>query len=179
MSSSTHQLTEKILALPARFAAHYRAGRRARWTNEARTEFAVLVLLAGHLNWRGGDGASGEARMRGAALLVAPGETLEAHAAERTEYVALAIAPAVVLDCAVRARLTRADALITFQTRAVASDERLARLARDLADELLEPAAGQDLVVAALVEQLSIHLLRRYAHIRRADAVELSRVGLI
>ncbi|HEV2705266.1 MAG TPA: helix-turn-helix domain-containing protein [Pyrinomonadaceae bacterium] len=179
MSSSSQQVTEKIFALPSRFAAHYRAGRRARWTNEVRPEFAVLIMLDGALAWRAGDGATGEARERGAALLVAPGDSLEAHGAERTEYVALTIAPSVVLDCAVRARLTRADALITFQTRRVARDERLARIARDISEELLETDAGQELVVAALVEQLSIHLLRHYAHIRRADEVELSRVGLV
>ncbi|MGH9901205.1 MAG: helix-turn-helix domain-containing protein, partial [Pyrinomonadaceae bacterium] len=80
---------------------------------------------------------------------------------------------------AARAGMTRADAHITFRARAVAHDERLARLARDLADELLDETAGQELVISALIEQTAVHLLRRHANIRRSDELELSRAGLV
>ena len=171
-------VTERIFTHPTQFTVHYRAGRRALWSHQARPDYAALVLLGGRLRWDAGEAASGELHERGL-LLVAPGQTVRAESAARAEYLDLTLAPSVVLDCAARAQLTRAGALITFQTYAVGRDERLARLARDLADELLERAAGQELVLAALVEQAVVHLLRRYASIRRSDEVELSRVGLV
>jgi AraC family transcriptional regulator len=38
---------------------------------------------------------------------------------------------------------------------------------------------GQEIVVAALVEQLTVHLLRHHTNVRRSDELELSRVGLV
>jgi AraC family transcriptional regulator len=120
---------------------------------------------------------SGELR-EGGALFVNPEDGAQASG-ERAEYLSVSLAPAFVLDCAVRARLTRADARITFPSSVARQDVRLARLARDLSEELSEQTAGQELVVGALIEQLTVHLLRRHANIRRSDELELSRVGLV
>jgi AraC-like DNA-binding protein len=158
------------------FTVHLRERVRAQWTSEARAAYAALFLLRGALRWTDAGGAS---EMRApAALLVSPGEAVAATSADAS-YLLATLAPAYVLDCAVRAHLTRADARISFPARAVANDARLARLAADLADELRAVEAGQELVVAALVEQLTVHLLRRHAHIRRAAELELSRAGLV
>jgi AraC family transcriptional regulator len=175
---------------------HQRHTRRARWTHNAPPHYALLLLVEGNLRWSvrahdetdaredvgldaRGEAAreSGELRA-GGSLFVNPEDNAQASG-ERAEYLTLSLAPAFVLDCAVRARLTRADARITFPARVAPRDERLARLARDLADELSEETAGQELVVAALIEQLAVHLLRRHANIRRSDELELSRVGLV
>ncbi|MDT7603799.1 MAG: AraC family transcriptional regulator [Acidobacteriota bacterium] len=154
---------------------HRRPAHDLRWSSEASPAYNVLFLLDGSLRWRNGE-LSGEVRSP-AALLAAPGETVEAHGTLASSL-AVALAPAYVLDCALRARLTRDDALITF-TRTTVEDERLARLARDAADELREAETGQELVITALVEQIVIHLLRHYANVRRAGELELSRVGLV
>jgi AraC family transcriptional regulator len=177
----TEQPTDKIYARPPHLLIHQRGGRRLRWSSEARADYGALFLLEGRLGWKAsgvdGDGEGG--LDAGGALLASPGETLSAVASGRASFLSLTLAPVHVLDCAVRARLMRADALITFRLRAVAGDERLARLARDLSEELSEEAAGQELVVGALVEQTLVHLLRRYANIRRAEQLELSRAGLV
>ena len=112
------------------------------------------------------------------ALLAAPADTLEARG-RNAETLSLTLAPALLLDAAVRARLTRDDALITFRTPAVAGDARLAEIAQLLAAELREEDAGQEIVLDALVEQLAVNLLRRHASISRRDELELSRVGLV
>jgi len=52
-------------------------------------------------------------------------------------------------------------------------------LAEDLTRELVEADRGHEAVIAALVEQIAIHLLRHYSTFRRSDTLELSRVGLI
>jgi AraC family transcriptional regulator len=84
-----------------------------------------------------------------------------------------------VLDCAVRARLTRDDARITFPPRS-SNTTRASHVSRATSQKNCAPAdAGHELIVAALIEQILIQLLRRYASIRRTDELELSRAGLV
>jgi AraC-like DNA-binding protein len=154
---------------------HRRAARALRWSSEASPAYNLLFLLDGALLWRSG-GLTGEA-LAPAALLAAPGEVVEAHGS-RVESLAVALSPIYVLDCALRARLTRDDAQITF-TQTVVGDGRIARLGKEIADELRDGETGQELIINALVEQLVVHLLRRYANVRRAAELELSRVGLV
>jgi AraC family transcriptional regulator len=208
--SPAEPATERVYARPPHFAVHYRAGRRLRWSSEARADYSALLLLEGTLRWRAsesdGEAARGGARTgasapapaagaspsaqasddevageiaAGSALLAAPGDALQASSAGRAEFVAVTFSSVYVLDSAARARLTRADSLVTFRARAALDDSRLARLARDLADELLEEVDGQELVVGAIVEHALVHLLRRYANVRRPEHMELSRAGLV
>jgi AraC-like DNA-binding protein len=121
---------------------------------------------------------SGEASA-GAALLAAPGDDVSAASAGAAEFVLLTLSPVFVLDCAARAGLARSELVVGFRTREVSGDARLARLAQDLAEELRVEEAGQELVVGALVEQALVHLLRRYANLRRSPHLELSRAGLV
>jgi AraC family transcriptional regulator len=183
------QAAERVYARPPHFAVHYRAGRRLRWSSEARADYSALLLLEGQLRWRESrpesdstsdpaGGASGEMG-GGSALLAAPGDSVQAAGVGRAEFVVVNFSPVFVLDSAARARLTRSDSVVTFRARAVEDDGRLARLARDLADELLEEAAGQELIVGAIVEHALVHTLRRYANVRRPENLELSRAGLV
>ncbi|HEV3471279.1 MAG TPA: AraC family transcriptional regulator [Pyrinomonadaceae bacterium] len=170
--------SDRIYARPPHFTVRYRAGRRLRWTSGAGADYAALFLLAGRAGWRDGSGRAGELGA-GGALLAAPGEQLSAAASAGAELLTLTLAPVFVLDCALRAGLLRADAAVGFREAAVEGDARLARLARDLSEELRGAEAGQELVVAALIEQALVHLLRHYANVRRTDNLELSRAGLV
>lgn len=174
MSSPTP--TNDRVLVQEHFTLHLRQSRRAQWASEARPTYTALLLLRGTLQRT--DAAPADDLPAPAALLAAPGETVSATGAH-VAYLLVTLAPAYVLDCAVRARLTRADARIAFTTHAVTRDPRVAQLATDLAAELRAPEAGQAVFVAALIEQLTVHLLRRHANIRRADELELSRAGLI
>lgn len=179
--SAADQAADKIFARPSRFAVHFRAGRRLRWSSEARTDYAALFILRGEMRWQKTTGDTNEIGeiAEGGALLSAPGDVLSGASVGRTEQLLVTLAPVFVFDCAARAGLTRPDSVIIFRTNAVSHDERLTHLARDLAEELSEEAAGQELVVGALVEQALVHLLRRYANVRRSEQLELSRVGLV
>jgi AraC family transcriptional regulator len=182
--SPAKQAADKIYARPPHFSVHFRAGRRLRWSDGAHTDYAALLLLRGRMRWHTANtdsetsGESGDIS-DGAVLLAAPGDALSAASAASAEFVLVNLSPVFVLDCAARAGLVRSDLVVTFRTRAVERDERLARLARDLSEELHEEAAGQGLIVGALVEHTLVHLLRRYANLRRDAHLELSRAGLI
>jgi AraC-like DNA-binding protein len=190
---------DKIFALSPHFAVRYRRGRRLRWPGEAATGYALLAPLDGTFRWRGGEEATpgdeetGETSVArevcavgeggvvkvGGALLLAPNDTLEASGEGEAGCLTIEFSPVFVLDCATRAGMVRHGAFVHFRARAVEVDERLARLTRDLAEELLAEEPGGGLVIAALVEQTLVHLLRRHAAVIRADHLELSRAGLI
>jgi len=175
------EATERIYTLPQQYAVHYRGGRRLRWPGGAGTDYAALLLLEGSLRWRRDGEGAGPARVleAGGALLSSPGESLSAAAPARAAYLSITLSPVFVLDCAARARLTRADSFVTFLTPSIDDDERLARLARDLAEEVLGEAPGREVVVGALIEQTLVHLLRRHSGVKRSEQIELSRAGLV
>src|SRR6266516_2910593 len=83
------------------------------------------------------------------------------------------------MDCAVRMRLVGSGAAIAFQRRLIEQDEDFLHLASSLAAELSAEDAGREIFIAALIEQIIVHLLRHYSNMRRSDELELSRVGLI
>jgi AraC family transcriptional regulator len=191
--SPAEQTQDRIFTRPPHYSVHLRAGRRLRWAGGARADYAALLLLNGKMRWRAstsnseatdeastseGDLESGEFD-EAAAILAAPGDDVSAAFTDAAEFVLVQLSPVFVTDCAARAGLARADMVVTFRVRAIRGDARLARLARDLAEELREEAAGQELVVGALVEQTLVQLLRRYANLRRSAHLELSRAGLV
>jgi len=162
---------EKIF-VRERYSLVLRRARAMRFAVGPRPAYLVLFLLGGELRF-----GSNDLRPR-AALLAAPGDALEARG-RNTETLSLTLAPAFLLDAAVRARLTRDDALITFRSHAVTDDARLAAVAQSLAAEMRDEDAGHEIVLDALVEQAAVNLLRRHANISRRDELELSRVGLV
>lgn len=174
MNRNQHQ-SDRIFLRP-QYVAHYRRIRRTRWTNEARADYTALFLLNGEL--------SGEFEGRaiqlsaGHSLLLDPGAIAAARGRE-TELLLLTLSPSLMLDGAARMRLTSAGSNVIFSANVIEDDQRLSRLARDLAAELTQEEAGQELVVAALVEQTVVQLLRHHSNMRRSPELELSRAGLV
>ena len=191
--SPAEQSQDRIYTRPPHYSVHLRAGRRLRWSVGARADYAALLLIDGRMRWRASapnPEAADEASIseshteagelgEASALLAAPGDDVSAAGTGQAEFVLVQLSPLFVTDCAARAGLARTDMFVTFRERVVRNDARLARLARDLAEELREEAAGQELVVGALVEQALVQLLRRYANLRRSAHLELSRAGLV
>lgn len=172
--SSASQL-DRVFVRP-QYALHYRRAARIFWTSLRPADYAVLFLLDGKLTWQVNE-ASTEMSAP-SALLLDPGATASATGRD-AEYLSLTLSPSFMLDCAARTGLVGAGASVSFRASMVKRDERLARLARDLAGELALAMAGQEMVLAALMEQLVVHLLRHHAKVRRSDELELSRVGLV
>jgi|ERR1044071_2643941 AraC family transcriptional regulator len=174
MNRSKPQL-DRVFVRP-QYALHYRRAPRISWTSEARADYVVLFLLKGNL-----PGRVEEVSIEitdGNTLLLDPGATASASG-RNAEYLSLTLSPSFMLDAAARTGLVGAGTLVSFRTSIVGSDERLAQLARDMTGELTGEEAGKALVIAALMEQLIVHLLRHHSNVRRSDELELSRVGLV
>jgi AraC family transcriptional regulator len=171
----TQNQSDRIFLRP-QYVAHYRRAPRTRWTTEARADYTALFILSGNLtcdiNGRIIDVAETDA------LLLDPGASAAARG-RSAELLTLTLSPSVMLDGAVRTRLVGAGSNVSFAENVVEGNQRLARLARNLADELIHEEAGQEIVVAALIEQIVVELLRHHSNMRRSPELELSRVGLV
>ena len=174
MNRSKAQL-DRVFVRP-QYALHYRRAARVSWTSEARADYVALFLLSGKLPARVDEDLFeiGESN----ALLLDPGATASISGRDAA-YLSLTLSPSFMLDCAARTGLVGKGATASFRTSLVERDEKLARLARDLAGELAQAEAGQEMVIAALMEQLVVHLLRHHSNVRRSNELELSRVGLV
>lgn len=158
------------------YSLYYRRLKRLDGAHQARSDYTVILALNGRLKFK--TEANAGSMLMNQALLLGPsvGASL---AGQSVELLQLNLAPALVLDHAVRMHLTGAATAVAFRLELVEHDERLAQLARSLSTELTDERAGREIVVGALVEQVVVHLLRHYANIRRSEELELSRVGLI
>ena len=171
----TQNQSDRIFLRP-QYVAHYRRARRTRWTNEAHADYIALFLLNGKLACELAGSAIELAA--GDALLLDPGATASARGRE-AELLTLTLSPSLMLDGAVRMRLVSAGSNVIFSENIVRDNQRLTRLARELAAELIQEEAGQELVVAALVEQALVQLLRHHSNMRLSPELELSRAGLV
>jgi AraC family transcriptional regulator len=158
------------------YSIYHRRVKRLHWTNGARSDFGVLFLLEGRLEYEIED-QSGEIK-REQLLLLEPCVGASAKG-QSAEFLLLTVSSSFVMDYAVRMRLIGPGTTVAFQPRLVERDEQLLQLAESLAAELAEENAGREIIVAALIEQIVVRLLRHYSNMRRSDELELSRVGLI
>jgi AraC-like DNA-binding protein len=162
--------------LRPQFSIYYRRLRRLQWSTDGLNDYGVLFLLSGQLSYESeeGVGTLGEHQ----SLLLAPGKLIKAIG-QNVETLLVTFAPAFMVDFAVRARLAGGGTAPTFNASAIGQDKRLAQLLTDLAEELAHEEVGREIVIAALTEQVAMHLLRRHSKMRRSDELELSRVGLV
>ena len=159
-----------------RYSIYYRKVKKFNWTNEVSSDYQVFFLLDGSLRYNVGD-QTGNLE-GGGSLLLDPSLTASA-AGSGAEVLLLSLSSSFVMDGAVRMRLVASGAAIVFVTSLVEGDEKLIRLAHSLAGELAAQEAGREIVIAALIEQIVVHLLRHYSNMKLSDDLELSRVGLI
>jgi AraC-like DNA-binding protein len=118
----------------------------------------------------------------GATLLTNPNQAVRLAAGRgRSEALIVRLAPALLIETAARLRLHRAGASLLFRRQGVpvTDDERLRETLDSLAGELKDGAAGWREVIASLVKQLAVYLLRAHINVRRSDEIELSRVGIV
>jgi AraC family transcriptional regulator len=158
------------------YSIHYRRLKKLNWTNDARSDYGVLLVLNGDLEFKAGETAGKISQDQ--SLLINPSLSTTATGAG-VELLLLTISAAYILERAVRMRLIVQGALVVFQHSLVKRDAQLSESARTLSAELREEKPGGEIVIAALVEQITVQLLRHHANMRRSDEMELSRSGLL
>lgn len=174
MRRSANQLDRIFLRAP--YAVHYRSMGRGAWAAEPRPDYICLFMLDGKLEYHTSDESGVLGKHDG--LLLDPGRAANATA-HGTEFLTIVLSSSYVLDCAARTRLVKSGAIVSFRTIVIEQSERLSRLVKDLLKELNDAEAGQEIVVAALIEQIVVQLLRHHTNVRRSDELELSRAGLV
>ena len=159
-----------------RYSIFYRRAKNVVWKDEVRTEYVVLVLLSGRLQVTSSfsevEVGSGEI------LLFEPSQTFTANGKD-VEALLLAVSPQFFIDYAVRMHLAGPAGNVTFSETLLKDERRLTELSQTLIAEIRSEAAGSEIVIGAMVEQIGVHLLRNFCNMRRSDELELSRVGLI
>lgn len=158
------------------YSLYYRRAKKLDGAQEARSDYHVVLMLDGRLKFKT-EKKSGSI-LTDQALLLGPALNVSLSG-KSIELIQLTLAPALVLDHAVRMHLTGPATAVVFRLNLVERDERLAQLARSMATELTDERPGREIVLGALVEQIVVHLLRQYSNMRRSEELELSRVGLI
>jgi AraC-like DNA-binding protein len=174
MGRSTNQI-DKIF-LRASYAIHYRSAYRAVWAVEPSPDYSCFFVLGGEMAYQVGELRGVATRKYG--LVLDPGQSAST-AGKDAQYLTIALSSTYLIDCAARIGLIRSGAIVTFRTTLIELTDRLVRLVSNLVEELSDNEAGQEIVVAALVEQIVIQLLRHHTNARRSDALELSRAGLV
>ncbi len=160
----------------SRYSIDYRRAAKFNWHSEATVDHRALFLLSGGLDLQI-DSANSQIESNDAVLLE-PTVSAEAFG-QNVETLALTLSSQAVIDCAVRMRLVTSETTVVFPRRVLRNEVRLSQLARALAAEVASQNPGRDIVIAALIEQLIVHLLRHHSTMRRSSELELSRVGLI
>jgi AraC-like DNA-binding protein len=158
------------------YSLYYRRVKRLDGAHNARSDYAVTLVLDGRLNFTIKDKSG--AMLPDQALLLGPSDG-SSLAGQSVELLQLNLAPDLVVGHAVRMHLIGPGTAVAFRLNLVEHDERLAQLARSLTIELTDEKPGREIVLGALVEQVVVHLLRNYSNMRRSEQLELSRVGLI
>lgn len=158
------------------YSLYYRRVKKLDGATQARPDYNVILALDGRLKFRTEERSGW--LLLDQALLLGPsvGASL---AGQSVELLQLNLAPAFVLDHAVRMHLIGSGTAVAFRLDVVEHDDRLAQLAHSLTTELTDEKPGREIVLGALVDQVLVHLLRHYSNIRRSEELEMSRVGLI
>jgi AraC-like DNA-binding protein len=158
------------------YSIFYRRAKKLNWHDDARPDYSILFLLAGELSYKAAND-SGKLQAN-QVLLLEPAIDINANG-QNLETLLLTLSSSFLMDYAVRMHLIGPAGNIGFPARLIEEDVRLSALASSLAGELAAENAGREIVLAAVIEQVAVHLLRHFSNMRRSDELELSRVGLI
>lgn len=158
------------------YSVFYRRQKRFEWNSEARAEYQIILLLDGKLTVKSSNAS--EELLKTQALLLNPCAGCSVLG-KVVELLQVSLSPTIVSDHAVRMHLLGPGAMVVFAQNRVVGDAQLQEWGASLANELKQRRPGGEIVIAALVEQLIVHLLRHYANMRRSHDLELSRAGLV
>lgn len=158
------------------YSVDYRRTRRLSWNNQTNANFALLVCLAGSLDY---EATSAKGRLsNGELLILEPNVSILVRAAQ-VEVLLLNLSASTVIPHAITMRLIPPQSTVTFSSEPITVSASLNSLLRNLTNELVTNDAGREIIMQALVQQIVVRLLRSHARVHRSPDLELSRVGII
>jgi len=159
-----------------RYSIDYGRASRLEWRSEPSSDYRVFFLLEGTLKLE----IAGQLEQiaSGDVLLLEPSVTALGNGKLRA-VLSINLSAQTVVDCALRMRLVTSETAVVFPRRVLRGEEKLSQLAQAFATEVAAEDIGREIVIAALIEQLLVHLLRHHSTMRRSSELELSRIGLI
>lgn len=162
----------RIVSRP-KFVVRYLDSQTCEYESHSHSSWTVTTLLSGKLQGLVG---SSEIDLR-------PGQTVftnfaEAHSgcAGAADFLSVDLNPVFLSELAAVAGVIYKGTECKFRC-ASAVDEVLEAIARALVQELSGDRLGRDAMIDALVQQLTIHLIRSHLVVRRSAGIELSRAG--
>jgi len=158
------------------FSVSYRRAKHLQWQTHATAGYSLLVALDGQLTYEL-DSQSFQLHPRGF-VLFEPGAGITTNV-QRAELLFLTFSASLVMQHAATMHLIPPKSTVTFKAGPLSGDDRLESLFAEFVDELTDEKPGKEIVMHALVEQLLVHVLRKYAQPRRSEELELSRAGLV
>jgi AraC-like DNA-binding protein len=169
-------MLEDRLFVSPKFTVRLHRGQTTRWKVEPFADYSLLFMLKGVAQAQHGE--STYTVGPGSLLLFDP-NTSGSATGKSVVFLTVSFTPSYLIDAAVRTRFAASGKLISFRSPSTSADERLERLMRDLSEEMANEDAGREELIAALLDQLTIYLLRHHTAVRRSDQLELSRVGVV
>lgn len=158
------------------YSVYYRKVSQLTWESQASSDYAIATLSAGEIEYTTANEVGKLEPSQ--ALILEPNTTFKASG-KRVEFLFLVIASAIVIQHAVSMRLVPPKSTVSFPHEPVINDSDLNALLARLVAELGVEKPGREIVMRAVVEQLIVQILRRYAVPKLSEELELSRVGLI
>lgn len=97
------------------------------------------------------------------------------------EFLMIRLKPEILIETAARLRMYRAGSHLLFRQplKLLTGDARLESALESIAAELDNADTGWREMIASLVNQLAVYLLRAHINVQRSDEIELSRVGIV
>lgn len=162
--------------LDSDYSVYYRRANQFFWQNQITTNYGFLAVREGELNCLLGER---EIRLTESEATVIEANTNITASGKQVEFLYISLAATLVIEHAIAMRLITPQSTVTFSALRIQGDPKINDLSASFAAELMDEQPGKDIILRALVEQVVVHLLRRYSTTRRSDELELSRVGLI
>jgi AraC family transcriptional regulator len=147
-----------------------------RWKVEPFSDYTLLFMLEGVALAQHGEATY---TVGPGSLLLFDPNTSGSATGKSVAFLTISFTPSYLNDAAIRTRFAASGKLISFRSPTASAHERLDRLMHDLSEEMANEDAGRDELIAALLDQLTIYLLRNHTAVRRSDQLELSRVGVV
>ncbi len=158
------------------YSVFFRRVKKLAWENQTTSDYALVTILNGKLNYNVGD-QSGELTA-GESLVLAP-NSLIAIRSEQAEFLFLSFRASLVVQHAVTMKLVSKDATVSFISEPLDTNRRLSGLFDAFSAELLSEKPGKEILMRAMVEQVLVEILRTHARTHRSAELEFSRVGII